>query len=871
MIHQSSLGEENLAELWDAALTATLPPTVSRPEYRQGYLDKVEFFVLLSELQVTLAVSIDSFHARLGQETASPPEDGGHAPIEVKRSNPFTAKLESPAPITAPWPLIFDDLTPRAEVVNTEEIREDFGKSAPLVTIDQLEPKTVSMNVNLPTPVVSTESDKIALVGPYFPILTRDVPDTEAPIPFSTLSSDKELVTNMQQHTLAVLSDQKLDTREPEAPIPLSTHSQELEAQISQSAEENSGDSTHGFSHHRTSSPSAQIDTVPGAGTHELESLLSTKESDRLAVERLEALKNKEEEQKRDAKGGRRSIAAVGKSLHYIRIKKDPDKSASGYSLEILAEALERAASEGNVALTASLLALGAHAVYASIKNQKEHSALRMAAMKGHIRVVDLLVPLGSTQCQIDRAFLHACYSGHVDLAIKLVQEYRANIYPQADAHPPLEWDPKLYYSPSCFFAMVCYIADRTARMKLLDFLMSQKQFEINKIVLSIYRVSTNRRHDLTALALFVNWRWVEGVSKLLDAGAHVHGQSTENIPITHPSINIPSTSTEGERQLSSLQGYTISAHAICCISAQAWQKGQEEALKICRLLIKHGSNINLSHEWTSDKTQTCPLATAVAGGSCEGADLLLAYGADPESKGSYKGEQYTVLGLATRIGSISIARLLVKAGAPAWKIAHKGRAPLYIACEEGHIDLVDYLLDAGGKLNDKEGLECLDVALKGMRLPVVELLMQKGAKPNYSSIETVMGFKRNIQRQPEYLKMLDLLLSLHPYISPRAIIKAIDNDNDIGLTRVLSSEKGSLGSTKSEMVYLSNADSEITCLSYADYLGKRDLFRLLESYGFTIGRKYGLPVQIDRFQSQVDRVQLEDLLPSWSRHRSAS
>jgi hypothetical protein len=88
-------------------------------------------------------------------------------------------------------------------------------------------------------------------------------------------------------------------TQETEAPIPLSTHfgSQkevvstihELQAQTSQSAREVSETPRQG-----SSLPEA---TYAGSQTviHELEAVLSTKESDKLAVERVEALKRKEQ------------------------------------------------------------------------------------------------------------------------------------------------------------------------------------------------------------------------------------------------------------------------------------------------------------------------------------------------------------------------------------------------------------------------------------------------------------------------------------------------------------------------------------------------------------------------------------------------
>jgi hypothetical protein len=75
-------------------------------------------------------------------------------------------------------------------------------------------------------------------------------------------------------------------------------------------------------------------------------------------------------------------IVFVRKSLKSV-LSKDPNKSTSGYSLKVLAEAFEAPASEGDVPLVASLLSLVANATSSSIKNHTEHTALDITARKG--------------------------------------------------------------------------------------------------------------------------------------------------------------------------------------------------------------------------------------------------------------------------------------------------------------------------------------------------------------------------------------------------------------------------------------------------------------------------------------------------------
>jgi hypothetical protein len=98
VIHQSDLIDEDLAELWDVALSAKFRPTLGRPEYHLGCIDKVEFFFSLSELQTRLALPIDAFCARLGHETTSSIASSDSTLWVVKRGNPFKGGMKSTAP-----------------------------------------------------------------------------------------------------------------------------------------------------------------------------------------------------------------------------------------------------------------------------------------------------------------------------------------------------------------------------------------------------------------------------------------------------------------------------------------------------------------------------------------------------------------------------------------------------------------------------------------------------------------------------------------------------------------------------------------------------------------------------------------------------
>lgn len=110
---------------------------------------------------------------------------------------------------------------------------------------------------------------------------------------------------------------------------------------------------------------------------------------------------------------------------------------------------------------------------------------------------------------------------------------------------------------------------------------------------------------------------------------------------------------------------------------------------------------------------------------------MLLAYGADPESKDGHYGSngEHSALGLTTWLGRLDIVRLLIDERAVAWKMACGTSSTLHIACMRGWVGIVESLLEVEEKLNDKDGEECVCGAAAHMRVKVVELLVRRGVK----------------------------------------------------------------------------------------------------------------------------------------------
>jgi ankyrin repeat protein len=562
-----------------------------------------------------------------------------------------------------------------------------------------------------------------------------------------------------------------------------------------------------------------QSSTSQIPGTLELHATNSTAEIVQLALLRLQALEAKYEPYRVENK--RKS--AFGRALRVVRRKsvaeKGPERGASGFSLDVLARALEEAASEGNVPLAAYLLELGADVNFSSVKHRTEHEALLRAASNGQIQMVDYLISKGAEGSNLTDAVHYACHFQHADLATELVQVYHVSIYGIGKLFETSE--AGCFATTSCFSAVVA-ISNQKDRLRLLECIMSQDYFEVNKVVHSTFHPNLKVRLDYTALALFVGCCCVEGVRTLLEAGAKVDGQRMGSYGLDFPAW------TESHK----IQPYSIDA--ISCLQISNWKTHPADSLEILKLLIRHNPRINIKEVSTGQYGDT-PLGRAVAGGSLDGVEFLLTLGADPETQvhGEHGPRLYSVLGYATLLGRLDIVQILVTAGAFKWGIAYEGRPALYIACEEGHVDLVEYFLATLDQLCFLD--DCLKVAVEKYHCRVVELLLHNGVEVKPEMWVQLMSCKPGAQQRNDFLQLIDLLLKMPSEITDMAVIAAIESGNYAGLAMVLSRRQGELDFPSDKLIWDKNWH-KFTCVSYAKHKHREDFENLLKQYKWREG-----------------------------------
>lgn len=115
--------------------------------------------------------------------------------------------------------------------------------------------------------------------------------------------------------------------------------------------------------------------------------------------------------------------------------------------------------------------------------------------------------------------------------------------------------------------------------------------------------------------------------------------------------------------------------------------------VKICKLLIKAGANLELKN-----KLNNTPLMTAIYDMDFELIKLLVDSGANPNSKNGLR-EDLTPLMFAASAGNNRIVKLLLKAGADLEILGKDNRTALVLAAYYGKLETVKILVNFGADI----------------------------------------------------------------------------------------------------------------------------------------------------------------------------
>jgi len=161
-----------------------------------------------------------------------------------------------------------------------------------------------------------------------------------------------------------------------------------------------------------------------------------------------------------------------------------------------------------------------------------------------------------------------------------------------------------------------------------------------------------------------------------------------------------------------------------------SFKKINDESIlfRTIEILLEAGANPNVY-----DQRSMTPLMFACKRGSLKMVETLISHGASIKWE-EEKCQECSSFDIACNIRNLDIVHRLIKEGAD---INIVGNSPLMIAAERGDLELVNFLIDAGMKINDSSTtwMNCSDnplyFACKGRNVEILKIFLKSGLDVN--------------------------------------------------------------------------------------------------------------------------------------------